>query len=107
MYGIDFDSKEEDNDFATRSRHILGEKDSSAIVRFMKRIGLAKNKAQANVILLIIFVIAISATYLLIRPSEEPMIVTPDGRRINVEDYLAGLERGVDLIEEGIIDNGI
>lgn len=95
MYGVDF--AEDDNEFEIKSRKILGDAVTPSMISFLKRIGIAKNDSQALTILMLIMLGAFAGTYFLMHKSESNIIVTKDGLRIPVEEYVTELKNGIDI----------
>jgi len=101
MGGIDF---HEENEFHIKSRRLLGAPETPTMVRFLLRIGVAKNEKQALYILLGVIVVALSATIFLMRDgggSGDEFITGLDGRQYTFEEYVDLVNQGKDPLIPG------
>lgn len=94
MNGVQFD---ENNELHIKSRRLFGEPETPSMIRFLLRIGIAKNEKQALYILIGVMVVALSSAIFLSRGGiGEPAayIIGSDGTKYDVRKYVEMVNRG-------------
>jgi len=99
---IQFDEEYGDSGFHIRSRKILGEPTTPAMINFLLNKKIAKNEKQATIILLVVILIFLSLSSFIIYKSlskqQELVIVNKYGQEIPFDKYVEMLNRGVEPI---------
>ncbi|MBP9763166.1 MAG: hypothetical protein KBD10_00270 [Candidatus Pacebacteria bacterium] len=99
---IQFDEEYGDSKFHIRSRKLLGEPTTPAMVNFLLSKKIAKNEKQALIILGCVIAVFLSLSIYIIDKSinkdEELIIINKYGQQIPFDDYVEMINKGVEPI---------
>jgi hypothetical protein len=99
---IQFDEEYGDSGFHIRSRKLLGDPTTPAMINFLLNKKIAKNEKQATIILLVVIALFLSLSsfiiYKSIHNSKELVIVNKYGQEIPFDTYIEMLNKGVEPI---------
>jgi len=106
MGSIDF---HEENEFHIRSRRLLGEPETPSMIRFLLRTGVVKNEKQAVSILIGVILVALSATFFIVRggvgAGGDGYITGLDGVKYSIEEYERLGAQGRDVLNPKTFEN--
>lgn len=99
----DVEFEENNNEFHIKSRRLLGEPETPAMIRALLKTGVVKNEKQAVVILLIFIIVIFSISWFVVQgavnPKLEFQIKDKYGNEYEVEEFKELLESGFNPLD--------